>query len=269
MKISRKELRELLEINENSLKSMIKRNVLEANLNKKGYTIKEEIKEGRNKYYILEEININTLNYYKDCIQTTYNTKDHNDSFTKNLIAKDILNKNSICASKKQFAKYCNVSEKTISNWDNKLIELNILQKDDFYYFCIDTEYGNIYQCSKEEYKSYWRNISTVKNNKNNYNKILEMVYNKEITIEQANKILQQKSKEDIQQGRQEGQVIGLITGRYYYRVKKYKINTNNNLYLETIELIKLLYNDLYIQPLEDKIKKLKNNSITYIENEI
>ena len=66
-------------------------------------------------------------------------------------------------SSKKDLAIESNVTPNTITKWDNRLLELKQIQKDGYYYFCIDSIKNKIYQCSKEEYNNFWRNSGLLK----------------------------------------------------------------------------------------------------------
>ena len=47
-----------------------------------------------------------------------------------------------------------------MTKWDNILLKNDIISKDDFFYFCIEEDQENriIRECSKEEYKSFFKN---------------------------------------------------------------------------------------------------------------
>lgn len=246
LKINRKELRELLNIKESTLKQYINNNKLEHYLNNKGYKLIDTIKEGRSNFYIIEKLEIDIYTYYYDTIKCTYNVNDNNDSFTKYYPARTLTNGN-IPISSKNLANYCGVSQKTINRWDNKLIELNIMSKDGFYYFCIDYDNKDIKQVSKEEYSSYWRNCRAIKEYKN----IEELFNNGTYTLRDVVELCTHIAKSE----------SAIQGNKYYYRIKKYKTNAENNLYVETMDIIKMLYDDVYIKPINSLIEYDRNKN--------
>ena len=102
------------------------------------------------------------------------------------------------------------------------------IQKDGYYYFCIDSINNKIYQCSKEEYNNFWRNSGLLK-----AFKVLQDRYNNgEITLQEL-----QLASADV------GALCQALQNKYYYRIKKYKIYKNNKMLIDTRELIELLFN--------------------------
>lgn len=143
-------------------------------LNTEEYT-KEELQSILH-YMRSKQINIK---YETLCI----NCHDEKHNKTKPIIKEVRTNKHYL--TDEDMAKKVGTSERTIKKWNNKLIELKILEFNNEYdYFLIDD--GVLYDCKEEEYKR--------------------------------------------------------DTNKYYYRVKKYKTNKDNQLYIDTIELIKSIY---------------------------
>lgn len=236
IKINRKELAELLNIKERTLKKYINTNTLEEKLKNIGYELKEVIKEGRNNYYILEKIN--DINLYNNLCKYAYNT-NRKDDFSKYFSART---KENNILNKKELATISNVSHKTISKWDNTLLEKKIISKDGFFYFCIDKKNKTIYECSQEEYSNFWKNI----NISNSINELQEKLLKEEITLNEFSLAVAGL-----------GAITALTEDKYYYRTKKYKTNTKNQLYKDTKKLIESIYgdsiNDIEIKLIENK----------------
>ncbi len=242
MRVDKECLCELLNIKIRTLKKIESEDKLSDRLNVVGYNLIEKVKNGRKVYYILEEKEVDLYTEYGAMINEVYCSNDKDDSFTKYFPMRNLAN-DVLPISEKDLARYCNVNINTIRKWNNRLIELNILVKDDYYYICIDYEKNEIYQADKEAYNSYWKNIriSTV------HKKLEEKFLNNEISFLDAMEISQNI-----------GAVRSAIEKRYYYRIKKYKTNSNNTIYIKTMDIIKMLYYDTYIKPIEDILDSAK-----------
>lgn len=117
------------------------------------------------------------------------------------------------------------VGVNTLTKWNNCLLDKGIIVKDGFFYFYIS---GNkkIYGCSKEEYKNFWKNKKNFKKRE-----ILQEKYlNGEITLDQYTDKVEDYTA-----------IKFCIENKYYYRIKKYKTNTDNKLYIDTKELLETL----------------------------
>ena len=114
---------------------------------------------------------------YKTLCSNCHNNLHHTKPVIKNVLT------NKMYLTNKELAEYCKVSEKTINKWDNKLIELNIIEFEGYNYFCIDDK-GNLFEVTEDIYKS----------KENDF---------------------------------------------YYYKIKRYKTNTENEIYINTINSIK------------------------------
>lgn len=230
MKMDKKEVCKILNIKERTLKGIESKNQLKARLKEKGYNLVSKEKEGRKVFYNIEQINSNK-EVYNNMVKYVYNTNKEKE-FTKYFTLRTIVN-NTIPYSKADISNKIEVSKRTVTTWDNKLNDLQIISKDGYFYFCIDKEKGTIEQCTKEEYKNFWKNKSYIKAFKD-----LQIKYiNGTIDLNQLT-----LASAEI------GGTIALIENKYYYRIKKYKTNTQNQLYKDTYNLIKAIYGNKNIE---------------------
>ena len=228
MRVTRKELADILKISLGSLKNLEIANELEQKLYDRGYTFISKEKIGRNNYYTLEKSfpeKEEFSNVCKDKFKTT-NTKafscyfvERTENTNKPITKKDIANKSG-------------VSVNTINKWDKIMINEKIISKCGGYYFCIEWIEGDryVYQCSHEEYSEFWR--------ANGYDKALKRLEERyeqgEITLEEVTKY-----------SAQYGALISEREGRFCYKVSRYRVDKNNQLYIDTKDLIyKLFYRD-------------------------
>lgn len=247
-----------MQIKNDTLKKIENNNKLEIRLKEKGYLLKDKIKEGRKVYYILDQEN-EYKEMYNNMVNYVYNTTKEVE-FTKYFNLRTLTN-DLFPLSKADISNKVNVSSRTISNWDNNLVNKCIIYKDGYYYFTINKQSGEIKQCTKQEYNSFWKNKAYLKAFYD-----LQVKYIKgQLTLTE----LQLASAEI-------GSIITLVENKYYFKTKKYKTNKDNRLYIDTFNLIKTIYgNDPEFNPnfefIESKIvidpankmiiKKLDNNT--------
>lgn len=230
IKVDKEYICNLLNIKNDTLRKLESKNKLCERLEKKGYKLIEKLKEGRKVYYILEQER-GDKEVYSNMIKYVYNTNKE-DEFSKYFSLRTV-NNNNFPLSKNDISNVAEVSKRTVTTWDNKLIDYNIISKDGYFYFCIDKENKTIKQCEKEEYKCFWRNTAYIKAFKDLQLKYINGIIDlNQLTLASA----------------EIGASVALITNRYYYRVKKYKTNTENKLYIDTFNLIKSLYGDTEIE---------------------
>ena len=224
MILNKKEICNILNITLEALKKIEKNNKLETRLKEKGYKLISRYKEGRKVLYNIKQEN-KAQELYSNLIKYIYKTnkaQEFGRYFTLRTKADIILNK-------KDIAENSTVSNRTVTKWDNILLKNDIISKDDFFYFCIEENQGNkiIRECSKEEYKNFFKN----KAYKEAFKNLQDKYINGEITLNE----LTLASAEV-------GAIMQALENKYYYRINKYKTNKNNKLYLDTSELIKILY---------------------------
>jgi len=240
MKLDKKGICDILQIKNDTLRKIEGSNKLDLRLKEKGYILKDKIKEGRKVYYILEQIS-EYKEMYNNLVKNYYNT-DKEQEFTKYFTLRTLTN-DKFPLNKADISDKVNVSTRTITRWDNTLIDKRIISKDGFYYFCLDKENRTVKQCSKEEYKSFWKNKAI----ENNIKMLVDKYYRGEISIEE---MLRENSDFTTR--------VNLFDNKYYFRTKKYKTNFNNQMYIDTFDLIKAVYgNDKEFKPNFELVKDI------------
>lgn len=227
IKVDKEYICSLLNITKRTLKNIENKNKLDERLKNKGYKLISKIKEGRRVYYNIE-IEKENKELYNNIIKYLFNTNKEIE-FSRYFYLRTSQDENNVILSKNDIANKTQVSNKTITKWDNKLIDNNIISKDGYFYFCINKENKTIKQCSVEEYKSFWKNTAYLKAFRD-----LQLKYIK------GNIDLNQLTLASAEIGAS----IALVTNKYYYRIKKYKTNTENQLYIDIYNLIKNIYID-------------------------
>jgi DNA-binding Xre family transcriptional regulator len=231
IKMDKKELCNTINIKEGNLNKIETRGQLKEKLLSYGYKLKEKVKEGRKVYYILETVEADQQIQatYNNLCRYVYNTNKPNEFgnyFIHRTTPHSILNK-------KELAEIAEVSDRTISKWDNTLLDKNIISKEGFYYFSIDKHNGVVTQCDEEEYKSFWRNKQYLKAFATLQTRYLEgKITLNELTLASA----------DI------GAYMALTEDKYCYRIKRYK-KIETELYFSTKDLINKLYDDNEFYP--------------------
>jgi len=213
MKVSRNELKSILEVNLNALKQIERRNTLDSRLLEKGYILLNKYIENKKTMYQLE------ASKTKQIINKIYNVSKTN-SFIDYFIIRTKEEPNTI----DEIAIKVDVNKNTIAKWDKMLQDKRIIIRDGYYYFRLDKDVGELDQVSIEEYKSYWRNKAYV----SAFNRLQEMYITGDVNLT----VIQLSNKEI-------ATIISLIENKYYYKIKKYKVNKDNKLYLDTMNLIR------------------------------
>ena len=233
---TKQEIAEILNVKLGTIRSMESRKVLERKLEEKGYKLISKQKYG--KTYKYEVIYLSqdkeSLN---NCIQSIFNTSN-NDNIKSDYIMYRVTNIHRPL-TRKHLSNLCNISEKTISRWDGKMIEGNLLAKDGYFYIAmdfIDEDEAEYRLTDKYEYSQFIKNNIIIKQRK------------EKMALWKENKI------DDITfQIFMDGSVNQLKTnyGKIVYRVSKFSIGKNKDM-LELIKsLIKKVYNreeDFYKQ---------------------
>jgi len=212
MKVSRNELKSILEVNLNALKQIERRYTLDNRLLEKGYILLNKYIEGNKTMYELE------ISKPKQIISKTYNVNKTNNFIDYfNIRTKEEPN------TIEEIATKANINKKTVAKWDNTLQDKRILSKDGYYYFRLDKDEGEMIQVSIEEYKSFWKNKAYI----NAFAKLQNKYIKGEISLTE----LQLASGEV-------AVIISTIENKYYYKIKKYRVDKSNELYQDTKKLI-------------------------------
>lgn len=209
MLYSRKQLAELLNTSVDSIRMMEKRKTLDAKLNTIGFKLISISKEDKTIYNI-EKTNIDPFKVLR------INKKNN---FLKYFDVRTNEGANNV----KDIAIKSKVNKNTVVVWDKKMLNNKIMSKDGFYYFKIDSETKETFPISKEEYKSYWRNVGTIKTLKTLQEKCIKgLISVEELSLSSANI----------------GGCYAVINGCHCYKVPKYKIDKGNYLYISFNDMI-------------------------------
>lgn len=205
----RKQLSELLNTSVDSIRMMEKRKTLDSKLNTIGFKLVSISKEDKILYNI-KKTNINPFKVLR------INKKNN---FLKYFDVRTNEGANNV----KDIAIKSNVNKNTVVTWDKKMLDNKVMSKDGFYYFKIDSETKETFPISKEEYKSYWRNVNVIKSLKNLQNKYLKgLITLDELSLASASI----------------GGCYAVVKNCNCFKIPKYKIDKENTLYLDLNKLL-------------------------------
>lgn len=212
------------------MKTIINRGQLESRLKDKGYKLISKTKQGRKVIYNIEKEN-NDKEVYSNICQYLFNTK-HDEQFADYFISRMINLELPI--TKEMISKKSNVHRNTITKWDKKMIENNILAKDGYFYVAVDYNKdveGNkvpFYRLtSKEEYISYMQTSKHARKS----SEIKAKYISGKIDLDEYTMLLQNITISQAE-----------LERKFIYRVSKFNLKKNNKLYKDVFKLIKNLY---------------------------
>ena len=158
MKANRRELLNILGVKNSGLKTIENKKQLNKRLKDLGYKLIDKVKEGRQVFYILEQMEENKELHNK-LIKHAYNTNKI-EEFSDFFMMRTEGIKKELKLTNKDISEAIGISNKTICKWNKTLLDKEIISQDGFYYFVIENIDGNISsrQTTKEEYSSYWKN---------------------------------------------------------------------------------------------------------------
>lgn len=222
MEYSRKQLYELLNVKESTLKDIIKRKQLDKRLNDIGYKIFNQFKRGRNVFYDLEIIN-NSKKQYIDICKYVFKTRKYME-FADYFLFR-IANINNP-VPKQELSDKIGINKNVLTRWDKLMCDNNILEKDGFYYMAIEYNDGDIVglrEADKEEYTAYVKNSSTEKQVRTLAAQFKHDEIDERTFIHEVNRLNSEiKNSND----------------KYMYKISKYLIKDKNKLYKDILELI-------------------------------
>lgn len=255
IKLTNQEMMDLLQVKRNGLNAIKHRGQLETRLLKIGYKLIQELKEGRNIFYELEE-NVNTTTLKTCCKFTKDNYNVRSDKFPKyylNTIDSCINNYNK---SANQRAIESDTKRKNVDNWDRKLEEKNILVNKRYVYYLVCHRMKFRTEISKENYSDIDLLIRQLKNQTTDYSiygkgKDPDMWRKKEKVYRGLERTLIDKINNCL---RETGNIKHIINSfwetskdrtealnkLYYYNVTKirvYDVNNKNNLHKASMAL--------------------------------
>jgi hypothetical protein len=225
MKLDRKQIADILNVQLKGLETIETRKQLQDRLKDANYKLIKKIKEGRNNYYIVEKlkgVNQQKKKLYNDICKYAYKTNRPNQF---GIFFKVRTGCSDQAITNKELSELTQIGTKTLTKWNDCLLDKGIIVKDGFFYFYISMD-KKIRQCSKEEYKTFWKNKKRFKKRE----QLQERYLNGEITLNQYTDKVEDYAAAKF-----------YVESKYYYRIKKYKTNTDNQLYIDTNELLDIL----------------------------
>lgn len=240
--ITRKQLLEYLNVKNDTLKKIIKDGKLKERLARLGYNYIRTDKVGRNSLYIIEEKQkFEDINSYNGLLSNLLNIKATNGSkFAMYLMYRYMNAEQPI--TKSFIADKIKVNVKTISDWDNKLIDLGLLDNSNSYY--IEITEDEVKLVDELDYKGYWTTIGFIKNKKNTFKKSGEILKdkldNKEndtYAREVTNALYKYLNTDEFKTYEND------VKDRYIISVNRYKVDYNNQLIKDLLQYAKNIYN--------------------------
>lgn len=228
IKLTRTELMEILNVKTSAMKKIEREDKLETRLSDKGYKFIEKKKEGTKSFYVVEKQN-DTKEVYSNTCEYVFNVKD-GKKFAEYFLRRTLNTYRPV--SKDEMSVEIGVSRKTISDWDDKMLELGIITKDGHFYLAVDyDEYDNPhYRVScEEEYKSYYKCSRAIGKKR----ELAEKYKKDEIDFDTMSLLI-------------DGITINqkAIDGRFVYRLNKYQLAKNSGLLRDVTMMIKEIHID-------------------------
>jgi hypothetical protein len=233
---------QILDVKKEGLKTIEKRQQLYTRLQDKGYKFIDKVKEGRKMYYIIEKQS-DEKEIYNNIVHCLFNTLKEAE-FTKYFLTR-IANINKPI-TKELLSKNCEVHRRTITKWDNKMLEHKLLSKDGFFYISVTYDKEGRPTCiitTKEEYDGFMKCSKHVRQKQ----RILQQYKEDKINFDECQLLL-------------DGIILNqkTIENRFVYRVNKFQLIKNNYLMKDILDYIELIYDktlfDYYIDWMESKI---------------
>lgn len=219
---TKEEICEILGIKLDNLRQIESRGKLKERLKDKGYELISKEKNGRSYIYIISQFSEtlwllnNICKYVMDTNQMEefakyflYRTDNVDQPITKELLANLV-----------------NVDRHTIGKWDDKMCETEILNKDGWYYVAVDyneNQERKLRLTCEEEYNSYLKASRCVKLS----TQVKLRYIAKDISLEEFQLLIEQIASYQTIKER-----------KFVYRVNKYQLEKNSDLFKDILDLI-------------------------------
>ena len=227
MLVDKKELcKSILGVSIEALKKIESRNKLEERLLDKGYKLNNKEKQGRKVYYNIVNIN-NNIEVYANTCEYIFGTKMYEEFANYFLIRTNNVN---YPIKRETIATKSNVNEKTISKWDSKMIDNDILGKDGYFYIVkeFDDNGNNIIRLTdKYEYNNFLKTSRIAK---------MKEKINHEYLSGNINKDMYDILSDSVAEARI------YMKEKIVYKVNKFYIKENNLLLNQITNLISDIY---------------------------
>lgn len=222
MLVNSKELAGLLGVSSKTLRNIKSNNQLSERLEAIGYSLVEEFKEGRAVYYRLNDCkptNQEAL-FNKEVFGTEHDGFKHY-YMNRTESAKGKESKVDDVITKRELAEIAGADRGTISNWDEKLINLGIIAPDGYLYIRVCKD--QITMSNRNEYSYYLKQV-----------RIAKELHTTAMLAYKRDKI----SKEAMEQAHEEYKnTICAFADSYVSRIAVYKLNPDNPVHVEAVKL--------------------------------
>ncbi|MGL4874634.1 MAG: hypothetical protein ACRC30_08295 [Clostridium sp.] len=209
-KFTKKEVAKVLNKGYSTIKSWTNEKI-EEELKKSCYKLIEAKKEGRAIYYYCDyqEYNMSNEEYLKEefNIENVHHFKNYSKTKITNIEEGNLM-------TRKQLCKITDTKITTSENWDKKLIDKGILQKDGYIYICMNIKTKERCIVDKQAYTNFWLCNAATK-------KALGVLYREK----QKNRISQREYEY-----LRDSQLIQNDTMTMYYKVSKNVVKYDNYL---------------------------------------
>lgn len=249
-KIYREDLLQMLNVKEQTLKEIIKKKKLAERLERLGFTYLRTEKEGRKSVYIVEEkSNSENISTWNGLLKNYFGIKESNGEKFANYLMYRFMNINNPI-SKSMIAEKVGINKNTITKWDKKLMDLELLKK-------VATFYIEKVQISDEEVcydlvdeetnKEFWSERGYVNAKRNLRNATLDRKINKQIKHEDCKyeeKIL--KALDDLMCTKEFTDKEDDVRDRFVFPIDKFELTGENGKASETLKDVLQLAREMY-----------------------
>lgn len=158
-KFNKKQIAEILKVHPKTISKWDDKKILKE-LEKNCYKVLEIKKEGRSIYYYCEyqEYSMSNDEYLKEIfnVDNVRNFKNYSKTKIKNIEENIIMTRKDLC-------KKTNTKITTSENWDRKLIEKGVIQKDGFIYICVNLRTKERCIVDRQAYTHFWHINGAIK----------------------------------------------------------------------------------------------------------
>ena len=153
--MSREEVQLMLGANNDRMKYLIRHKKLDAELNKHGYTLVGQYKDGRYTFYDLSKIAVDEWEIYQS-IKKIKKKEEHTEYVEKR------LSPDGLSSPRSKFIRENNIdiSETSAMRYDKMMLEEEMMIKDKTVYMLFNPKDQSFKEITKEEYNLFWRDSS-------------------------------------------------------------------------------------------------------------
>ena len=157
MYVTRQELRDLLEVSETALKSIVKRDKLSERIEQINYKLICQCKIGRSMVYELEPLEKDLWSELQKCYKIR--KKDEHTQYTLARLENFDKSRSRIIKENK-----IEITCHTAKRYDDILVNENAMEVDGLVYYMINKNTNEMTKITEEEYKIFWKDNVVVKN---------------------------------------------------------------------------------------------------------